>query len=154
MIVSPRNSWRASIVAGLRVATNLVSASLYVASSHHKHIPELSSAVASSTIKRFGLQSMSSTPVMNVQGVGYTYDFFGLRMAVAVSSLGAGCAPLGSARVSGMSVVVKMVEKRESSRRCWVRKRRTLWSRATRVPSPHSDLGAGHRTVGTSAVSR
>jgi hypothetical protein len=62
MMVSPRNSWRISIVAGLRVATNPTSRQQ--GGIHFKTIadtPELSSEVASSTINRLGLQNLSET---------------------------------------------------------------------------------------------
>ena len=67
-----------------------------------------------------------------------TYDFFGLKIAVAVSSFGAGAAPLGSASKFDMPVVARVVAKKESR---WYRKvseSKLYGARATRVPAlPH-----------------
>jgi len=58
MMVSPRKSWRISIVAGFKVATEASSRiSSETRTPTREHSPELSSDVASSTMSRFGLNA-------------------------------------------------------------------------------------------------
>ena len=57
MMVSPLNNCRISIVAGLRVATNNGHYEHATPLPSIKYSPELSSEVASSTMRRLGLQN-------------------------------------------------------------------------------------------------
>lgn len=101
IMVSPRKSWRASIVAGFSVATTRRSGSSF------RHILMLlltrvvicGRFVDNQTVRTRKTSVNVSCAIPDPS----TYDFLGLKIAVDVSSLpGPGRAPLGSARVSGM----------------------------------------------------
>jgi len=126
-MVSPRNNWRTSIVAGLRVAT------------------ELSSDVASSTIRRFGLINIvvnEDFSVTRTRGSSsgkefVAHDFLVRRMAVETSfSPGCGAAPEGSAMMISFGCVVGSNARSRLTRRGLPRSRDRLnW-----MESPHIGL--------------
>jgi hypothetical protein len=110
MMVSPRKRPRVSIVAGLRVATVAVSQLFFPIHPNKMISPELSSLTASSTMRRFGLQDDAFNVWIDLGLMRVTYDFFGLRIAVEMSSgPGWGGAPLGSAMMFRVVVVGERV---------------------------------------------